>query len=182
MFQKLFLILLLVCSTSFSEEKNDVSKTILKPYRTFIHIQNFAIENNGDIKNPISNIKLEIRFNNKKSPVIKLPGDDEYWVIGNNQVQEINQFFEVPWEYIKNDGFKFQIQIIRKGTKFLPCNFEVTQLSLFNRQYICRLDVHWQMEQQIPEHELDKEALTIRIFTDKNSPQKDIPKDAIALR
>lgn len=118
----------------------------------------------------------------RKKTVVQLPGGGQYWPIGNGQVQEIDQTFELPWGFITNDGFKFEIQIERKGTKILPCQFEVHQLSQFNRSYICRLDINWQINQKIPEEKLDKEALQIRIFTDRNSPRREVPKDAIALK
>jgi hypothetical protein len=83
---------------------------------------------------------------------------------------------------VNNDGFNFQIQMVRKGVKMLPCNFTVNQLSQFNRSYFCHTDIQWQMEQKISEEKIDKEGIQIRVFTDKNTPAKDLPKDALALR
>lgn len=184
---------------------SETPTTEKKPYRTFLNIQRYTIENDGNPNNSISNVRLEVLFPNQdpekqvkpmwwerwffgkqdESVVarILLPGgEDQWWPIGDGQVQEINQIFEVPWEYIQNDGFRFTIKIHRKGTVIKPCVFDVVSLSEFNRSYICRLDENWQLSQNIPEDQLDKEGVQLRIFTDKNSPAKDIPKDAIALK
>lgn len=156
------------------------STAAVKPYRTFITVQQYAIENNGDVNQPISNVRLEFKFPNKIE--FLLPENDQYWPIGNGQVQEINRTYEVPWAFIQKDGFNFTIQMVRKGTKLLPCNFEVTQLSQFNRSYVCKTDVVWQTNQKIPEDKIDREALQVRVFTDLNSRPKEIPDNAIALR
>ena len=43
--------------------------------------------------------------------------------------REINRNFEIPFAWVKNDGFIFSVKMIRKGSDMLPCNFEVTGLS-----------------------------------------------------
>ena len=64
----------------------------------------------------------------------------------------------------------------------LPCDFEVTSLSQFNRSYVCHTDINWQTNQKIAADRIDKEGIQIRAFTDKNSQPKEIPQDTIALR
>lgn len=177
--------LLMGAAIAYSEaniEKKEEVKP--EPFRTFLNIQRFTIESNGESENPISNVRLELKFNKEteNETIIKLPGGDQYWPIGDGQVQDIGQTFEVPWAFIQKDGFNFEMQIIRKGTRFLPCKFEVTQLSQFNRSYVCRSDINWQRKENYTEEELDREAVQIRIFTDKNSPKKEIPQEALAIR
>lgn len=152
----------------------------IEPYRTFVTIQKFTMENNGEPKNPISNVRLTLIFPNGSK--VNLPEGGQWWPIGNNQVQEINRTFEIPWAYIVADGFKFDIQMERKGSKMLPCQFDISQLSQFNRAYTCHTDVAWQQNQKVSEDKLDREGVTIRVFTSKNSLPKEIPTDAIALR
>lgn len=152
----------------------------VKPYRTFIHLQRFSIENNGEPGNPVSNVRLLVEFPNGNK--FEVPGGSQYWPIGNGQVQEIDKVYELPFASIQNDGFKFVIQIERKGSKYLPCNFEVAQLSQFNRSYVCHTDIGWQQSQNIPEDQIDKQGVQVRVFTDLNSEPKEIPQSAMALR
>jgi hypothetical protein len=156
-----------------------VPKTI-KPFRTFITLMRYTMENNGEPNNPISNVRIDVTFPNKSK--LPLPDASQFWPIGNGQVQEINRTFEVPWAYIQNDGFKFDVQMVRKGTKFLPCQFDVVQLSQFNRSYVCHTDLNWQQSQKLAEENQDKEGIQVRIFTDLNSEPKEVPNDAIALK
>lgn len=154
---------------------------LIKPYRTFITIKKYNLENNGTPNRPISNVKLAIKFPNGSQ--IELPEGGHYWSIGNLQSQEINRTFEIPFSQIQNDGFSFELTMIRKGKKILPCKFQVNRLSQFNRSYVCRTDVAYQMKQQnIPDEKVAKEAVEIRVFSDKNSLPKEIPNDAIALK
>lgn len=152
----------------------------VEPYRTFITFQRYVIENNGEPNNPISNVRIAVTFPNGTK--IQLPDGNQWWPVGNGQAQEINRTFEIPWAVIQKDGFKFQVQMERKGNPMLPCNFEVVQLSQFNRAYNCQTDVAWQTQQKTPSEKLDKEGIQIRVFTSKNSTPKEIPTDAIALK
>ncbi|MBY0369300.1 hypothetical protein K2X33_01355 [bacterium] len=153
---------------------------VIPPYRTFVAIQSYIMETNGDASNPISNVRLEVKFPGDKS--FQLPDAGQYWPIGNGQTQEINRTFEVPYAAIQKDGFGFVIQMVRKGSKMLPCQFQVTQLSEYNRTYFCHTDVEWQVKQKFTEEKLNKEGIQIRVFTDRNTPSKEIPKDALAVR
>jgi len=155
-------------------------KKEIKPYRTFITLQRYNMEQSGDVKEPIANVRIDVVFpNGEKMP---LPGGTQYWPIGNGQVQEINRTFELPWQYVQNDGFKFKIQMIRKGSEFLPCEFDVVQLSEFNRSYVCHTDLGWQNSQKIPAEKQDKEGIQVRVFTDLNSKPKELPTDSLALK
>ncbi|MCB0416360.1 MAG: hypothetical protein H6617_08155 [Bdellovibrionaceae bacterium] len=173
-----------------AEAALNAESVTIEPYRTFIEIQRYEIENNGEDPQaqPISNVKLEVKFPqdpaDKEAPRLEmeLPGNGQYWPIGNGQVQEIKRTLELPWKYIAKDGFTFEIQMVRKGSWMKPCVFEVTQLSEFNRAYVCRTDLDWQKKRGVPEERLDKEGVQIRVFTDKNTPKKQIPTDAIAIR
>jgi hypothetical protein len=154
----------------------------VQPYRTWISLEGFVMENNGDPSNPISNVRLEVTFPGGQR--LDLPGNGQFWTIGNGQIQEIKQTYEIPWSAIQpqKDGFNFTVQMIRKGSELLPCKFDVSQLSQFNRKYTCHTDVAWQLNQKIPEGQIEKEGIEVRVFTDKNTPAKDIPKDALAFR
>jgi len=136
-----------------------------KPHRSFITIQEYQIEQNGGT-DPISNVRLEVFFPNRGE--LKLPGGNEYWPIGEGQVQPIGQTFEVPWTYVRRDGFTFLVQIERKGAWYKPCIFRVARLSEFNREYICRVDLAWQTKSGIPDEKLDKQGIKVRVFTDKH--------------
>lgn len=152
----------------------------IQPYRTYITVQSYVMDNNGDPKNPISNVRLEVAFPGEKK--FELPEGGQYWPIGNGQKQDIARTYELPWQFINNDGFEFTVQMVRKGGKMLPCKFKVTQLSQYNRGYFCHTDVQWQYDQKVAEEKLDKEGVQIRVFTDKNTPAKELPKDALALK
>src|SRR5262245_18442458 len=80
----------------------------IKPYRVFITVQSYVMENSGDPKNPISNVRLEAAFPGEKK--FELPEGGQYWPIGNGQKQEINRTYELPFAAIKDDGFEFQVQ------------------------------------------------------------------------
>lgn len=149
----------------------------IKPFRTFISIQRYNMENNGET-NALSETRLEVNFPN--GTYVKLPENGGYWTIGNGQTQEINRLFEIPYSQVEKDGFKFSIQLYRKGSKMLPCNFEVSKLSEYNRGYVCHTDVSYQSERKVPQEKIDREGIQIRIFTDLNSAPKDIPQDSLA--
>ncbi len=165
---------------------------MIEPYRTFITIQRYQINNNGKGVDSISNVKLQIKFPGQvdadgkiKTQDVELPGNGEYWPIGNGQVQEIDRTFELPYKYIENDGFKFEVHMLPKGNSIDPCKFEVVTLSQFNRAYICRTDVEWQRKKRIAEDKLDEESFYVRVFTDRldsGTTKKDIPTNAIAIR
>lgn len=150
----------------------------IKPYRTFVTIQRYNMDNNGEPSNPISNVRIEIKFPNGNK--LQLPEGGQFWPIGNGQVQEINRTFELPWAFVQNDGFKFEIQLYRKGSKMLPCQFDVAQLSQFNRAYICRTDTS--LQTNVAADNLDREGIQIRIFTDRNSSPREIPSDSLAVK
>jgi len=173
-------VAVLAAQTAPVEQTAPAAPVVAKPFRTFIAIQSYIMETNGDPKNPISNVRLEVKFPGDKH--FQLPESGQYWPMGNGQTQEINRVFELPTEAVQNDGFNFVIQMVRKGSKMLPCQFQVTQLSQYNRAYFCHTDVEWQVSQKFPEEKLNKEGIQIRVFTDRNTPSKEIPKDAIALR
>lgn len=150
------------------------------PYRTFLTVQRYTLESNGDPSTSISNVRLEMKFANDVT--IKLPGGEQHWPIGNGQVQEVNQTFEIPWAFVKGDAFGFSLQMVRKGAQILPCVFEVRELSQFNRTYTCQTDVNWQVTNKVPENRVLREGVLIRVFTDRNTPAKEMPKDAVALK
>ncbi len=152
----------------------------MDPYRTFVTIQRYNMDSNGEALKPISNVRLAITFPNGTK--ITLPEGGQYWPIGNGQAQEINRTFEIPWAYIQADGFKFTVQMERKGSEMLPCNFDIVQLSQFNRGYTCHTDLTWQQQQNMTPEQLDKEGVQVRVFTSKNSEPKEIPTDALALK
>jgi hypothetical protein len=152
----------------------------IQPYRTFIDFQRYNMESNGEPNNPISNVRLTVTFPNGNKVI--LPEGSQWWPIGNGQAQEIHRMYELPFSYIVNDGFKFTVQMERKGSPMLPCQFDIVQLSQFNRAYTCHTDLTWQQSKNIPAENLDKEGIQIRIFTSKNSEPKEIPSDALAIR
>ena len=156
------------------------ANAVVTPYRTFITIQRYNIENAGETKNPISNVRLAITFPNGNT--MYLPEGGQFWPIGSGQVQEVNRTFEIPWTFIKADGFKFVVKIENKGNPFEPCLFDVVQLSEFNRSYTCHTDLGWQASKGIPQEKMNKEGVQIRVFTSKNSLPNEIPKDALALK
>jgi hypothetical protein len=152
----------------------------IEPYRTFVTIERYSIESNGDASQPISNVRLTITFPNGQK--VELPEGGQYWPIGNGQAQEINRTFEIPWAYIQKDGFKFKVQMERKGSPMLPCEFDVVQLSQFNRAYTCHTDIAWQQKEKTAEDKLDREGIQVRVFSSRNTPAKEVPTNAIALK
>lgn len=152
----------------------------LEPFRTFITVQRYTMEQNGEAANPVSNVRVQVTFPNGQK--LALPEGNQWWPIGNGQVQEINRTFEIPFTMVSNDGFKFEVQMERKGSKMLPCIFDVSQLSQFNRAYTCHTDIAWQQNQKMTEDKLDREGIQVRVFTSRNSEPKDIPTSAIAIR
>lgn len=155
-------------------------KSVIKPYRTWITIQRYSMDNNGEPNSPISNVRIEVTWPNGQK--LSLPEGGQYWPIGNGQVQEINRTFEIPYAWVRNDGFVFTVQMVRKGSQMLPCQFEVAQLSAFNRSYVCHTDTNWQANNHTAPENLDKEGIQVRVFTDIDAKPTDIPSDAIALK
>jgi len=152
----------------------------VEPFRTFVTIQRYNLDSNGNASKPISNIRVSITFPNGNK--IALPEGGQWWPIGNGQAQEINRTFEIPWAFVQNDGFKFTVQMERKGSEMLPCQFDIVQLSQFNRAYSCHTDLTWQQNESTPADQLDKEGIQVRVFTSRNSEPKEIPTNALALK
>lgn len=173
--------LAVVTTRALPETETTSEPVITKPYRAFITIKKYNLENNGIPSKPISNVKLELSF--PSGHKVELPEGGHYWSIGNNQSQEINRTFEVPFAYVQKDGFSFELKMVRKGKTILPCRFDVARLSQFNRTYVCRTDIAFQLNQQnLPEDKVAKEAVEVRVFSDINSLPAEIPKDVIALK
>lgn len=152
----------------------------VKPFRTFLTIQKYNLENSGKPGNRVFNAQLEITFSNGVK--VALPEGGTKWPIGNGQSQEINRTFEIPWELVQSDTTKFTIAINRSGATIAPCEFSADQLSQFNRGYVCHTDAAFQAEHGTPEPEVVREAVYVRVFTDKNSTPNEIPKDALAFK
>lgn len=166
------------CKKEATEEEQTavVDNYVGKPYRAFVTIQRYNLEQIGTGSDAIANVRLEIKMPGGTQVV--LPESGQYFPIGNRQTQEINRTFEIPWKYIRNDSFKMAIQMIRRGSDMLPCEFDVAQLSQFNRAYVCHTDVQWQItHDKATDETADKEGVQIRVFTDLNSPASEIPKE-----
>jgi hypothetical protein len=168
-------------SMSAAAEQPMTTSVRQEPFRTFITIQRYVIENNGEPNTPISNARIVVTFPNGTS--VTLPENGQWWPIGNGQSQEINRTFEIPFAFVsQKDGFKFKIQMERKGSAMNPCEYDVVQLSQFNRAYNCQTDVAWQARGNTSADRIDKEGVQVRIFTSKNVKPNEIPQDAIALK
>lgn len=152
----------------------------VKPFRTFLTIQKYNLENSGKSQDKIFNAKIEISFPNGSK--VTLPESGHRWPIGNGQSQEINRTFEIPWAFVQSDATRFTVSITRSGATIAPCEFSVEQLSQFNRGYVCRTDAAFQAEQGTPQEKIVRESVHVRVFTDRNATPNEIPKDAIALR
>lgn len=177
----IFIIAYALCPKAMAEGEIAAAPQVpQKPFRTFISIQRYNMEHNGEEKNALSETKLEINFPN--GSLVKLPENGGYWTIGNGQTQEINRTFEIPYSQVQQDGFKFSIQLYRKGSKMMPCNFDVAKLSEYNRGYVCHTDVNYQADRRVPQDRIDREGIQIRVFTDLNSAPKDVPQDSLALK
>jgi len=150
-------------------------------YRAYVTLKAYHQEQNGNPKNPESQVRVQITFPDQKK--IELPDRNRFWSVKDKQTQDINETFEVPQEFIQNDGFSFEVAIIDKGKEIVPCQIRVNQLSQFNRNYFCRTDVNAQANQQkIQEEKLAKQAVELRVFSDVNSSSKEIPKKLLALK
>ncbi len=180
---RLVMIAAILVATYTGCKKDSVDETAVskdtftgKPYRTFVTFQRYNLEQTGEGQEVISNVRLEVTLPDGRK--MGLPENGQYWPIGHAQSQEINRTLEIPWSSIRNDGFKMTIQMVRRGTEYLPCVFDVVQISQFNRAYVCHTDVSAQINQEkATELTVDKEGVQIRVFTDLNSPSRQIPAD-----
>jgi hypothetical protein len=184
---KTFLSLILAIGVGFSAIAEDAASTAttqtikeVKPFRTFLTIQKYNLENSGKSPDKIFHAQLEITFANGSK--ISLPEGGHQWTIGNGQSQEINRTFEIPWGLVQSDSTRFTVAMVRSGANTSPCEFSAEQLSQFNRGYICHTDAGFQADQGVSQDKIIREAVYIRVFTDRNANPNDIPKDAIALR
>lgn len=152
-----------------------------KPFRTFVTIESYHQESNGRKSDSTSQVQLEVKLGPNQKLV--LPEPKKFWTVQNQKSQPIHQTFEVPSELIQQDGFSFEITMIEKGKTILPCSIKVTELSKFNRSYMCRTDVNFQSNQQhIPEDKLAKQGVEVRVFSDLNVKNKELPKNLLVFR
>ncbi len=154
--------------------------TEVKPFRTFLTIQKYNLENSGKAADKVFNSRIELTFPNGSK--FTLPEGGHRWPISNGQSQEINRTIEIPWGFVQGDSARFTVSILRSGATIAPCEFNAEQLSQFNRGYICHTDAGIQADQGVPQEKIVRESVHVRVFTDKNSSPNEIPKDAIALR
>ena len=162
-----------------SEPVTQVIKEV-KPFRTFLTIQKYNLEQSGKASDKIFNARVEISFPNGSK--LTLPEGGHRWPISNGQSQEINRTIEIPWAFVQSDATRFTVSILRSGATISPCEFTVEQLSQFNRGYICHTDATLQAEQGTPADKVVRESIHVRVFTDRNSTPREIPTDALALR
>lgn len=183
------LLIGIIAATSFSlaakaEEPSQepVTQVIkeVKPFRTFLTIQKYNLENSGKAADKIFNARIEISFPNGSKLI--LPEGGHRWPISNGQSQEINRTVEIPWAFVQSDATRFTVSILRSGATIAPCEFAAEQLSQFNRGYICHTDAGFQADQGTPQEQIVRESVYVRVFTDRNSTPKEIPTDALALR
>lgn len=144
----IFLFLLQALSfLSFAEEP-------VKPFQTFVTLESYSYLN----PNPeAQKVSMEISLPEGKTQ--KIPSQ-ESWEVTPGKEQVINQTLEIPFESIKKDAFRFTIQIFRSGTKLGPCNFEIKNISEYNRTYICHLAYSKKASEE-------KDTLHLRVHTDR---------------
>ena len=112
--------------------------TEVKPFRTFLTIQKYNLENSGKAADKVFNSRIELTFPNGSK--FTLPEGGHRWPISNGQSQEINRTIEIPWGFVQGDAARFTVSILRSGATIAPCEFNAEQLSQFNRGYICPTD------------------------------------------
>jgi hypothetical protein len=156
----------------------------VKPYRTFVTVQRYNLENNGTPGKMASNVRVEVTFPNgsPKGVTLELPEGGDSWPVGNGQSQEINRTFEIPHAFLQADGFNMRVQMHEQGRIIDPCEISVQQLSQFNRAYNCQTDVAAQLKGNTAPDRVVKAGIQLRVFTDRNSEKKEIPQNAIAIR
>lgn len=151
-----------------------------KPFRTFITLKSYHLAQSGNTA-PEHSIQLKLKLEGQEA--LPLPQKDLSWTLSNGGTQTIDQTFEIPFEAISSDSFSFEVQMLREGKKIEPCRFTVTQLSQYNRNYICRSDVNYQLHKQnLPQDKISKEAIEVRVFTSLKTKKKEIPRQVIALK
>ncbi|NBX93353.1 MAG: hypothetical protein EB078_05310 [Proteobacteria bacterium] len=176
----ILLRLFFLSSTAISETPENTKLVTSKPYRTFITIK--AVNQEQPLKKAeeSAQIRLELQLPGRK-PVF-LPEKNKFWTLRKSESQKVEQTFEIPYAVIQNDGFQFDVTMVKKGKTIQPCHFEVKELSQFNRTYFCRTDVNFQLNQQhIREDKITKQEVEIRVFSDVNTHSKDLPKKLASL-
>lgn len=140
----------------------------IKPFRSFVTIKSYQLGQSGGAPEKPVQLGLVIKLPDKRT--ISLPEQTGHWKLKNSEAQEVNQTFEIPFEFIQNDGFAFEVEMIQKGQPIQPCLFNVTQLSQFNRTYFCRTDVNFQTNQQhLADSKAVKQGVEIKVHTLANT-------------
>jgi len=138
-----------------------------KSFRTFVtvkalHHGESAVSSKGG-----SEVRLEIKLPDGRT--LKL------------REKDVDQSFEIPFDFVKQDTFGMEVTLLKKGKNILPCEITVNQLSQYNRSYRCQTDVGFQVSQQhIPESKVTREGVEFRVFTDIQSDKKEIPQKLLA--
>ena len=95
--------------------------------------------------------------------------------------KDIDQSFEIPFDFVKQDSFGMEVTMLGEGKHILPCQIYVHQLSQYDRSYRCQTDIGFQVSQQhIPENRATREGVEFRVFTDVQSDKKEIPRKLLA--
>jgi len=150
-----------------------------KSFRTFVTLKSYHLAQSGNAL-PNHHIQLKVKLGEKETS--SLPQRELAWTLPTGGTKAINQTFEIPFEVLSSDSFSFEVQMLREGKTIEPCRFAVTQVSQYNRNYVCRSDVnHQTRNQNLPSNKISKEAIEVRVFTSLNTPKKEIPRQVIAL-
>lgn len=151
-----------------------------KAFRTFVTLKSYHLAQSG---NALANHQIQIKVKLGEKETSALPQRELAWTLPTGGTKAINQTFEIPFEVLSSDSFSFEVQLLREGKTIEPCRFTVTQVSKYNRNYVCRSDVnHQTRNQNLPSDKISKEAIEVRVFTSLNTPKKEIPRQVIALK
>jgi len=176
-FQFTFLNLFLI---AFAFLSTNAFSNSTKSFRTFVTLKSYRLEQSGNSLTK-HNIQLKVKLGEKEAS--SLPQRELAWTLPTGSTQAINQTFEIPFEALSSDHFSFEVQMLRDGKTIEPCRFLVTQVSQYNRNYVCRSDLNHQTQKQnLPLTKISKEAIEVRVFTSLNIPKREIPQKVIALK
>jgi hypothetical protein len=158
--------LLLLLANLFLLQGNSLGDTP-KSFRTFVTVK-ALYHGDGGVSSPNnSEVRLQIKLPDGRT--LKL------------REKNIDQSFEIPFDFVKQDSFGMEVALVKKGKNILPCQITVYQLSQYNRSYRCQTDVGFQINQQhVPENKVTREGVVFRVFTDAQSDKKEIPRKLLA--
>ena len=146
-----------------------------------VTLEKFVWEPSPSATDPSSQVQFVLSFPGGQKVSFPQKSADKAWTLQAGKPLEIGETLTVPPEVVHGDQFHFTLQVLRQGILLSPCEFDVAQVSQFNRTYTCHTDLNWQRNHGFSEEQLEKDTVQLRVYSNaKPSQNVSLPREPLA--